>query len=148
MITATELLDFLTKAQRVSGVGATFRQTDEGYKITLYCDWNDDGNNYEQSIFIDKEGESTWDNGEDYDFYTMNDILDEMIELQKQKEIKAQKRKELIDACLLIVNTYNQTDMLDGYEVPTGYSGPCGSTTAYDFMKFARNILNQLAEDN
>ena len=98
MITTTELLDFLTKAQQVSACGATFRQTDEGYKITLYCDWHDDGNNYKQSIFIDNEGESSWNNGEDYDFYTMNDILDEMIELQKQKEIKAQKRKELIES--------------------------------------------------
>ena len=96
MITATELLNFLTKAQQLSACGATFRQTDEGYKITLYCDWYDDGNNYKQSIFIDKEGESTWDNGADYDFYTMDRILDEMLELQKQKEIKAQKRKELI----------------------------------------------------
>jgi hypothetical protein len=43
----------------------------------------------------------------------------------------------LYDACLLIVNTYNQTDMLDGYEN--------GSTTAYDFMKFARNVLNNLS---
>ena len=96
MIETTELLDFLTKAQKVSPYGATFRQTDEGYKITLYCDWHDDGNNYKQSIFIDNEGESSWNNGEDYDFYTMNDILDEMIKLQKQKEIKAQKRQELI----------------------------------------------------
>ena len=43
----------------------------------------------------------------------------------------------LYDACLLIVNTYNQTDMLDGYEN--------GSTTSYDFMKFARNVLNNLS---
>jgi phenylalanyl-tRNA synthetase beta subunit len=96
MIETTELLNFLYKAQQVSACGAVFRQTDEGYKITLYCDWHDDGNNYKQSIFIDNEGESTWNNGEDYDFYTMNDILDAMLEEQKQKEIKAQKRKELI----------------------------------------------------
>jgi hypothetical protein len=38
----------------------------------------------------------------------------------------------LYDACLLIVNTYNQTDMLDGYDV----SG------AYNFMKFAQSIIN------
>jgi len=97
MITATELLNFLTKAQRVSPCGATFRQTDEGYKITLYCDWHDDGNNYKQSIFIDNEGESSWDTG-DYDFYTMDNILDEMITKQQEKEIKAQKRKELIES--------------------------------------------------
>jgi len=46
----------------------------------------------------------------------------------------------LYDACLLIVNTYNQTDMLDGHCVEN-----CnGNVTAYDFMKFARNILNQI----
>jgi tagatose-1,6-bisphosphate aldolase non-catalytic subunit AgaZ/GatZ len=42
----------------------------------------------------------------------------------------------LYDACLLIVNTYNQTDMLDGYD---------DGVTSYDFMKFARRILNNLS---
>ena len=98
MITTTELLNFLCKAQQLSACGAVFRQNDEGYKITLYCDWHDDGNNYKQSIFIDNEGESTWNNGGDYDFYSMDCILDDMLELQKQKEIKAQKRKELIES--------------------------------------------------
>jgi len=97
MITATELLDFLTKAQQLSVCGAVFRQTDEGYKITLYCDWHDDGNNYKQSVFIDNEGESIWDKG-DYPFEIMNEILDQKLEEQKQKEIKAQKRKELIES--------------------------------------------------
>ena len=46
----------------------------------------------------------------------------------------------LYDACLLIVNTYNQTELLDCYD-------PYG-VTSYDFMKFARHILNQLAEVN
>ena len=96
MITATELLDFLTKAQKVAPCGATFRQTDEGYKITLYLDWHDDGNNYKQSIFSDNEGRSDWGNGGDYEFYTMNNSLDEMIERELQKEIKARKREELI----------------------------------------------------
>jgi tagatose-1,6-bisphosphate aldolase non-catalytic subunit AgaZ/GatZ len=40
----------------------------------------------------------------------------------------------LYDACLLIVNTYNQTDMLDGYDVR--------GVTSYDFMKFARRIID------
>ena len=96
MITTTELLNFLRKAQKLSPSGATFRQTDEGYKITLYLDWHDDGNNYKQSIFIDNKGESSWNNGGDYDFYTMDDILDGMIMKQQEKEIKEQKRKELI----------------------------------------------------
>lgn len=96
MITATELLDFLTKAQKVSAGGASFRQDDEGYTIVLYCDWHDDGNNYRQTVFINNEGESSWNNGGDYDFETMSTILDELVEREKQKEIKAQKRKELI----------------------------------------------------
>lgn len=50
----------------------------------------------------------------------------------------------LYDACLLIVNTYNQTDMLDGYAVDNHKGG----LTAYDFMKFARQVLNQIAEGN
>lgn len=44
----------------------------------------------------------------------------------------------LYDACLFIVNTYNQTDLLDFYE--------CDGVSPYSFMKFARNILNQLAD--
>jgi hypothetical protein len=44
----------------------------------------------------------------------------------------------LYDACLLIVNTYNGSDFLDGYSVD--------GVSPYDFMRFARNVLNQLAE--
>lgn len=58
------------------------------------------------------------------------------ISFRSEEEHKA----ALYDACALIVNTYNQTDMLDGV-VYAGVSG-------YSFMKFARNILNQMAEGN
>jgi hypothetical protein len=34
MIETTELLEFLTKAQKLSPSGVTFQQMDEGYKIT------------------------------------------------------------------------------------------------------------------
>lgn len=59
---------------------------------------------------------------------------------------KEEHQAALYDACLLIVNTYNQSDMLDGYgcEIGTGYS----NVSAYGFMKFARSVLNQLAEGN
>ena len=55
---------------------------------------------------------------------------------------KEEHQAALYDACALIVNTYNQTDMLDGFTVDN-YKG---GVTAYDFMKFARTILNQIAE--
>ncbi len=57
-----------------------------------------------------------------------------------QFNAEAAHRAALYDACLLIVNTYNQTDMLDGYNTH--------NTTAYDFMKYARNILNSIGEGN
>jgi hypothetical protein len=54
--------------------------------------------------------------------------------------LKRNIQAALYGACLLIVNTYNQTDMLDFYE----HNG----VTPYTFMTFARNILNQIAEGN
>jgi hypothetical protein len=57
---------------------------------------------------------------------------------------KEEHQAALYDACLLIVNTYNQSDVLDGYAVDNFKGG----VTAYDFMKFARNVLNQIAEGN
>ena len=58
------------------------------------------------------------------------------ISFRSEEEHKA----ALYDACLLIVNTYNQSEMLDGYNH--------GGVTSYDFMKFARNVLNQITEGN
>ena len=46
----------------------------------------------------------------------------------------------LYDACLLIVNTYKQTDLLDGCK--------CGLMTSYDFMKFARQVVTQIASES
>jgi hypothetical protein len=95
MVETTELLNFLCKAQKLSILDVTFIQTDEGYKIILRDDWRDDNHWSNKTVFIDNEGESDWQ-AADYDFYTMDSILDEKLEEQKQKEIKEQKRKELI----------------------------------------------------
>lgn len=51
---------------------------------------------------------------------------------------KEEHQAALYDACLLIVNTYNQSDILDFYSY--------NDVSPYDFMCFARNILNQIAE--
>lgn len=95
MITTTELLDFLCKLQKLYIRNITFRQTDAGYNIILRNDWCEDNNPFNKTICFDNEGNSTLDLG-DYDFHTMNIILDEKLEEQKQKEIKQQKRRELI----------------------------------------------------
>ena len=60
-----------------------------------------------------------------------------------QFHTKEEHTAALYDACLLIVNTYNQSDMLDDHCIEN-YNG---NVTAYDFMKYARNILNRIAED-
>lgn len=96
MITTIDLLKFLCKAQKASPSGITICQMDEGFKITLYCDWHDDNRFYHQSIFIDNKGESHWNSGGDYDFCTMDGMLDDLLRKEAEREIKAQKRKELI----------------------------------------------------
>jgi hypothetical protein len=105
-IQTTDLLEFLSKADKVSPYVNIFKK-EEGYKITLYCDWHNDNNFYEQSIFIDNDGESDWKSG-DYDFYTMDNILDQKLREEEQRLIKAQKRKELIDSL-----TPEQRELLD-----------------------------------
>jgi hypothetical protein len=59
-----------------------------------------------------------------------------------QFHTKDEHQAALYDACLLIVNTYKGSDMLDGHCIEN-YNG---NVTAYDFMKYARNILNHIAE--
>ena len=49
---------------------------------------------------------------------------------------------KLYDCCLFIVNTYNQSDILDGYAI----DNVNGYVSAYDFMKYARNIVNLISE--
>lgn len=94
-ISTTDLLEFFSKAQKL-GVNYTIVQNDDGYSIKLRYDWYDDGDLSNNTVFITNEGESTWYKS-DYEFYTMNRILDELVEKQKQAEIKAQKRQELLD---------------------------------------------------
>jgi len=55
-----------------------------------------------------------------------------------QFESKAHHTAALYDACKLIVDTYMGSDALDGvtYE----------QVTAYQFMKYAKAVMNEIAE--
>jgi len=53
---------------------------------------------------------------------------------------KEEHEAALYDACLLIVNTYNQSELLD--ELQPDHS----NVTAYEFMQFARNVINSIAK--
>jgi len=92
-ILATELLQLFTKANKL---GATYdiKQKDDGFEIKIYYTWFEDDYCH-QEVFITNENESTWNKG-DYNFDAMMDVLDEELEKQKQREIKEQKRQELI----------------------------------------------------
>jgi hypothetical protein len=92
-ILATDILTLLSKAERL-GANYDIKQQDDGFEIQIYYVWHKD-DYYRRSVFITNENEGTWDKG-DYPFDAMMDVLDEELEEQKQKEIKAQKRKELI----------------------------------------------------
>ena len=94
-ITATNLLELFTKADKLA-VSYNIKQQNDGFEIKLYHAWHEN-DYYHQTVFITNENESTWDKG-DYDFSTMMNILDEMLEEQLQEQIKARKRQELIES--------------------------------------------------
>lgn len=51
---------------------------------------------------------------------------------------KEDHQAALYDACLLIVETYNQSKLLDDVTY--------NDVTSYEFMMFAKEVLNQIAE--
>ena len=95
MISLVEFLEFLCKVQKLN-IHQNITKDDNGYSIQLYYDWNYDNRFSNKEVFISNDGESTWNTG-DWDFDTMNDVLDKELEKQKERELKEQKRKQLID---------------------------------------------------
>ena len=95
-ILATNILTLLSKAARL-GAPYDIKQQDEGFEIKIHYAWHKEHKElyFHCSVFITNENESTWDKG-DYQFDAMMEFFDERLYEQKQKEIKAQKRKELI----------------------------------------------------
>ena len=91
-IQTTELLKLFIKANQLDLSVVVREDKDGDYVIKITERWGDDFN---AATIITQEGESTWNKG-DYPFDTMMNVLDEMLEEKKQKEIKEQKRQELI----------------------------------------------------
>ena len=97
-ITTTRLLDFLAKADKVSSevrITERFWQGRELYEIAIHCDWDDNGDFYTHTTSITKEGLSTWQNS-DYEFFTMDSVLDGLVQKVEERELKRQKRQELL----------------------------------------------------
>ncbi len=91
-IKATELLKLFTKANQLDLSVVVREDKDKDYVIKITERWGDDFN---AAVIITQNGLSNWSKG-DYNFDAMMDVLDEMLEEKRQKEIKEQKRQELI----------------------------------------------------
>ena len=106
MITATQILNLLMKAQKL-GIITSFIQNNNGYKVNLYYDWRGNNDYYYKEVFIKNDNTSDWDVG-DYTYDDMVDYLDQEIEKQLAREAKAKKRKEFLESL-----TPEQRELLD-----------------------------------
>ena len=106
MITATQILNLLMKAQKL-GISTDIVQNDVGYKINLYYNWCGDNDYYHRIVFIKNDNTSDYISG-DFQFYEIMDYLDQEIEKQLAREAKDKKRKEFLESL-----TPEQRELLD-----------------------------------
>jgi hypothetical protein len=92
-IKATELLKLFSKAEKLDLSVAVLEEKDGDYVIRIFAMFSP--KNFDEYVVITQEGESDWSKGYQ-SFDAVMDVLDEKLEEQKQKEIKEQKRQELI----------------------------------------------------
>ena len=94
-IKVTELLKLLSKVEKL-GLSVNVREDKAGdYVIKIFNMFEFDSKFEPYKVVITQKGESDWNKG-NYCFDAMMDVLDGELEEQKQKEIKEQKRQELI----------------------------------------------------
>ena len=94
-IKATELLKLFSKAKQLDLSVEVREDKDGDYAIRIYEMFRPE--KFEEKVFIDQNGGSSWNKGS-YSFDAMMDVLDGMLEEKLLEEIKAQKRKELIES--------------------------------------------------
>jgi hypothetical protein len=92
-IQASELLQLFVKADKLDLSVRVNEDKDGDYLIRIFKRFSPE--KFDEYVVITQEGEGSDLKG-DLGFYDMIVVLDEKLEEQKQKEIKAQKRKELI----------------------------------------------------
>ena len=93
-ITTKELLDFLVKAGKVSSYTFVTKETGV-YSISVYADWDDNNHHYKQTTSITEAGLCHWTHSVN-EFYTMSSMLDYLVEKEEEREMKRQKRQELL----------------------------------------------------
>jgi hypothetical protein len=94
-IKATELLKLFAKADKLQ-LNVVVREDKDGdYVVRIYEMFCQEG--FDEKVVITQKAESDWNKGA-YSFDAMMDVLDGMLEEKLLEEIKAQKRKELIES--------------------------------------------------
>ena len=93
-IQATELLKLFSKAKQLDLSVLVREDKDGDYVIHIYEMFRPE--NFDEKVVITQKGKMTWLKGT-YSFNTMMYSFDKKLEEKRQKEIKAQKRQELID---------------------------------------------------
>jgi hypothetical protein len=94
-IKATELLKLFAKADKLQ-LNVVVREDKDGdYVVRIYEMFRQEG--FDEKVVITQKAESDWNKGS-YSFDAMMDWLDVMLEEKLLEEIKAQKRKELIES--------------------------------------------------
>jgi hypothetical protein len=94
-IKATELLKLFAKADKLQ-LNVVVREDNDGdYVVRIYEMFCPDG--FDETVVIAQNGLSNWSKGA-YSFDAMMDVLDGMLEEKLLEEIKARKRKELIES--------------------------------------------------
>ena len=92
-IKATELLKLFSKANQLDLSVKVNEDKDGDYVVRIYEMFQPEG--FDEKVVITQKGESNWNKGS-YSFDYMMDVLDGLLEEQRQEEIKEQKRQELI----------------------------------------------------
>ena len=92
-IKVTELLKLLSKANKLGLSVGVCEDKDGDYVVRIFEMLNQES--FYETAVITQKGEMTWDKGT-YSFDAMMDWFDVLLEEKRQKEIKEQKRQELL----------------------------------------------------
>ena len=93
-IKVTELLKLFSKATQLDLIVEVREDKNGDYVIRIYEMFRPE--NFDEKVVITQKAESDWNKGS-YGFDAMMDWFDVLLEEKRQKEIKEQKRQELID---------------------------------------------------
>ena len=93
-ITTTQLLDFLVKADKVS-THVTFTKQNGVYDISIHANWDDNNHFYTRTTCVSEDGQVGWELPEQ-SFLLIDEILDELVKEKEEREMKRQKREELL----------------------------------------------------